>query len=98
MSRPITLPRWLMSTTTMQMSSVDLVVVFALSLSIHGTADAARQMRDKVCMEHQPKLNLLARIEDDAKVMQAVVNIVQRATDQLGILPGVTFPVNGGGV
>ncbi|MND20835.1 hypothetical protein D3C76_48270 [compost metagenome] len=91
----ITLPRWLMNTRTMQLSSVDVVLIFALSLRNHGTADAIRstaaRIRDKVCMEHRPKMRLLAKTTDDAKVMQAAMNIVQRATDQLGIHPGVEF-------
>lgn len=101
MSRGVVMPRWLMNTRTMELSSVDVVLVFALVLSIHGTPDAVREtalrMRNKVCMEHQPKMKLLARTTDDEKVMQAAINIVQRATDQLGILPGVKFPVRNGG-
>ncbi len=83
MSRPITLPRWL-STQTMQLSSLDVAVAFALTLRIHGTADAVRttahRMRDKVCMEHRPKLRLLAREPDDAKVLTAATNITNRVT------------------
>lgn len=96
----IVLPKWLTRTNTMQMSSVDVVVVLALSLRLYGTAAAIRKaaigMRNKVCMEHQPKMKLLAKTEDDAMVMQVAVNIVQRATDQLGILPGEVFHVSGG--
>ncbi len=84
-------------TRTMGMTSVDVVVVLALVLALHGTAAAvrraARQMADKVCMEQQPGMKRLAKVEDDAKVMAAATNIVQRATDQLGILPGQPFPV-----
>lgn len=43
MSVPITLPRWLMNTRSMQLNSVDVVLIMALTLRIHGTADAIRQ-------------------------------------------------------
>ncbi|MFU7207688.1 hypothetical protein ACM75C_08505 [Pseudomonas aeruginosa] len=39
----IALPRWLLRTTTMQMHSVDVVLVMALVLQHHGTADAVRR-------------------------------------------------------
>ncbi|MNQ65046.1 hypothetical protein D3C85_794910 [compost metagenome] len=91
----ITLPKWLQNTRTMQISSVDVVLIFALVLKIHGTPAAIRQtamnIRFKVCMEHQPKMKMLAREKDDEKVMRCALTIVQRATDQLGILPGEVF-------
>lgn len=96
---PIALPRWMLSTRTMDLSSVDVVLIFALVLHNHGTADAiratAKRIRDKVCMEHRPKMRLLANTEDDARVLQAAINIVERSTSQLGILPGRPFPVRG---
>lgn len=91
----IKLPRWLLSTTTMQFNSIDVILLMALSLKAHGTADQVRQLarnvRDKVCMEHRPKMRALARLADDALVMRAALNIVQRGTDALGILPGEVF-------
>ncbi|HBO8679391.1 TPA: hypothetical protein L5B49_001609 [Pseudomonas aeruginosa] len=92
----IALPRWLLRTTTMQMHSVDVVLVMALVLQHHGTADAVRraagQLRDRVCAEHRPKMTALMRMQDDAAALQVALNIVQRATDALGILPGTPFP------
>lgn len=90
----ITLPRWLQRTTTMQLNSLDVTVIFALALKIHGTAEAVRQaakrMRDKVCMEHRPKMRRLCQMHDD-QVMRAATTIVQDVTDSLGILPGQPF-------
>ena len=84
----IKLPRWLLNTTTMQFNSIDVILLMALSLKAHGTADQVRQLarniRDKVCMEHRPKMRALARLADDALVMRAALNIVQRGTDALG--------------
>lgn len=95
MSVPIALPRWLMNTRSMQLNSVDVVLIMALNLRIHGTADAIRQtarnIRFKVCKEHQPKMKQLANLEKDEEVILCAFNIVQRATDALGILPGKLF-------
>ncbi len=75
---------------------VDVVLVMALVLQHHGTADAVRraagQLRDRVCAEHRPKMTALMRMQDDAAALQVALNIVQRATDALGILPGTAFP------
>ncbi|MFK8398122.1 hypothetical protein M2D07_006375 [Pseudomonas sp. BGr12] len=93
----IPLPRWLMKTQSMELNSVDVVVVMALVLRIHGTADAVRQLarriRDKVCMEHRPKMRALARMENDDQALRTALTIVQRATDALGIYPGQPFHV-----
>ena len=52
-----------MGTTTMQMHSVDVVLVMALVLQHHGTTDAVRraagQLRDRVCAEHRPNMTAL---------------------------------------
>lgn len=97
MTAIITLPKWLTRTRTMQFNSVDTVLAIALTLRIHGTADAVRQtarnLRFKVCMEHQPKMKALAKLEKDEEVILCAFNIVQRATDKLGILPGRLFEV-----
>lgn len=97
MTRPIRLPKWLATTYTMQFNSIDFTLALALTLRIHGTADAVRQtaknLRHKVCMEHQPKIKLLAKIEDDAAVLKCAKNIVQRVTDALDIHPGQPFEV-----
>ncbi len=80
----------------MQMHSVDVVLVMALVLQHHGTADAVRraagQLRDRVCAEHRPKMTALMRMQDDVAALQVALNIVQRATDALGILAGKPFP------
>ncbi len=80
----------------MQMHSVDVVLVMALVLQHHGTADAVRraagQLRDRVCAEHRPKMTALMRMQDVVAALQVALNIVQRATDALGILPGTAFP------
>lgn len=93
----IPLPRWLMNTQSMELNSVDVVVATALVLRIHGTAGAVRQsahrIRDKVCMEHRPKMRALARMESDDQVLRTALTVVQRATDALGIYPGQPFPV-----
>lgn len=93
----ITAPKWLTRTRWMQFNSVDVVLVMALTLRIHGTADAVRQaafnLRLKVCMEHQPKMKALARLENDSEVLLCAHRIVQQATDALGILPGQLFEV-----
>lgn len=93
----IPLPRWLQGTRTMQMNSIDVVLVMALVLANVGTAEAVRQaarnIRDKVCMEHRPKMRALAKLADDAAVMRCAINIVERATDAMGIHPGEPFPI-----
>lgn len=43
MTALITLPKWLTRTQSMQFNSVDVVLIMALTLRIHGTADAIRQ-------------------------------------------------------
>lgn len=95
MSVPIKLPRWMTKTYSMQLNSVDVVLIMALSLRIHGTADAIRKaamnIRFKVCMEHQPKMKALAKLKNDADVIRCAIKIVQRATDAMGILPGEPF-------
>lgn len=97
MTRPTRLPKWLSATRTMQFDSIDLTLAMALTLRIHGTADAIRQtarnMRHKVCMEHQPKVKLLAKLGDDNAVLKCAKNIVQHVTDQIGIAPGQPFEV-----
>lgn len=97
MSALITLPKWLTRTQSMQFNSVDVVLIMALTLRIHGTADAIRQtarnLRFKVCMEHQPKMKALAKLEKDEEVILCAFNIVQRATDAMGIHPGKLFEV-----
>ncbi|UXJ54852.1 DUF7740 domain-containing protein [Pseudomonas citronellolis] len=95
----VPLPRWLMNTRTMELNSLDVVLAVALVLQVHGTAEAVRQLagriRDKVCMEHRPKMRALARLQNDELVLQTALNIVQRATDVLGIHPGTPFPIPG---
>ena len=95
MSVPIKLPRWMTKTYSMQLNSVDVVLIMALTLRIHGTADAIRKtamnIRFKVCMEHQPKMKALAKLKKDEDVIRCAINIVQRATDAMGILPGEPF-------
>jgi hypothetical protein len=86
------LPAWLRNTTTMQYNSLDLTLMLFLSLKVHGTAAAIRQLakdvRFKVCIEHQPKMKALAKLNSDTAVLQCAVNIVQRVTDALDIHPG----------
>lgn len=53
---------------------------------------AAGQLRDRVCAEHRPKMTALMRMQDDVAALQVALNIVQRATDALGILAGKPFP------
>ena len=93
MPNPTSLPRWLQRTTSAQYNAIDFTLMLALSLKFHGTAAAIRQLakdvRFKVCMEHQPKVKALARMESDHAVLQCAVNIVQRVTDALDIHPGV---------
>lgn len=102
MSVPIALPRWLMKTHSMQLNSVDVVLIMALTLRIHGTADAIRKtamnIRFKVCKEHQPKMKALAKLKKDEDVIRCAINIVQRATDAIGILPGKQFEFIPGGI
>lgn len=83
----------------MDLNSVDVVLVMALSLTLHGTAKAIREMahriKDKVCMERRAKMRALARTDSDQRVLQIALNIVQRATDAMGIHPNEPFPVKG---
>lgn len=80
----------------MQMHSVDVVLVMALVLQHHGPANAVRraagQLRDRVFAEHRPKMTAPMRMQDDTAALQVALNIVQRATDALGILAGKPFP------
>lgn len=73
----------------------DIAAVFSLSLRIHGTVAAlrtsARQLVDQVCLEHQPNMKRLWREPDDFKVLDAVLKIINRVDDLLGILPGQYF-------
>ena len=86
-----------MNTTTMKFNSIDVIFLMALSLKIHGTVGEVRQLarniRNDVCMEHRPKMRALSKLPDDRLVMQAALNIVQRGTDALGILPGEVFEI-----
>lgn len=96
-SVPIKLPRWLLNTSTMKLNSVDVILLMALSLKTHGTAEQIRQLarniRDKVCMEHRPKMRALSKITDDSVVLGTAIKIVQRGTDALGILAGEVFEI-----
>lgn len=89
------IPHWKLRTASMQMNSVDTVLVMALVLREHGTAAAIRaaahRLAGKVMREQQPKMKALARLPDDKAVIQCALNIVQRTTDALGILPGQPF-------
>ncbi|HIE1089287.1 TPA: hypothetical protein ACXJFW_001141 [Pseudomonas aeruginosa] len=58
----------------------------------HPIAADTWQLRDRVCAEHRPKMTALMRMQDDVAALQVALNIVQRATDALGILPGTPFP------
>ena len=78
----------------------DVALAFALSLRFHDSADhlrsLARRLVDKVCLEHQPSMKLLAREKDDAKVFDAALRIVNRVCDLLEYAPGTQFVRNGG--
>lgn len=76
----------------------DIALRFALCLRIHGTAESIRQtaraMADKVCYEHQPNMKLLSRTKDDAAVMTAALNIINRVCNLMGIAPEESFKTN----
>lgn len=95
----IPLPRWLSKTFSHQYNGVDVVLLMALSLANHGTAQAIRalahQIKDKVQLKTQPHIRALARLENDTLVLQTALNIVQLGTDRLGIHPGKPFPIKG---
>lgn len=104
-SMSITLPAWMsrpkksyITRSGGQYTPDDLALRFALSLRIHGTADALRQLArtlvPMVCLEHQPNMKLLSRTLDDSKVINAALNIINRVCELLHIAKGVDFRLN----
>lgn len=96
----ISLPAWLsrkkqvvkkhyITSTGGDMTPDHIALVFALSLRIHGTADAirdtARTIVDKVCREHKPNMKRLAREPKDELVFDVVLKIINRVTEKLDI-------------
>lgn len=77
----------------------EVALAFALSLREHDSADhlrrLARRLVDKVCLEHQPNMKRLAREQDDAKVFDAALKLINRVCDLLDIGPGTRFVRNG---
>jgi hypothetical protein len=78
----------------------DVALAFALSLRIFDSADhlrrLARSLVDKVCLEHQPSMKLLYREQDDEKVFEVALRIINRVCDLQGYVPGRRFVRNGG--
>ncbi|WAP61868.1 hypothetical protein OZ911_18290 [Pseudomonas fortuita] len=78
----------------------DVALAFALSLRIFDSADhlrrLARRLVDKVCLEHQPSMKLLYREQDDEKVFEVALRIINRVCDLQGYVPGRRFVRNGG--
>ena len=102
----VTLPSWMTSVRKLyntrsggQYHPEDVALAFALSLRIHGSADAlrslARRLVDQVCLEHQPNMKRLSREPDDAKVFDAALKIINRVCDLLDIGFGTEFVMDG---
>jgi predicted secreted Zn-dependent protease len=76
----------------------DVALAMALVIRIHNTADAIRklawQLKDKVCLEHQPNMKRLSREPDDQKVWNAALKIVNRVCEMWKISPEIPFLIN----
>lgn len=91
------LPKWMMGCMSAKMNSLSVALAFALSLNHHGTPDQLRglcnRLRDKVYLEHRPKMKRMAAIEDDEHLIKSAQHLVENVTDALNICPGQPFPV-----
>lgn len=96
MSAIIALPQWLSAPRKTYITRSggkytpdDVALRFAIVLRLYDTADSirtvARNLVDKVCLEHQPNMKRLAREPDDAKVFDAAIKIVSRVCEMLRI-------------
>lgn len=76
-------------------SPMDVVLMFALALKFHGTADAiretARRIRDRAPYEHRPKLKALSKLQSDAKVLACVWHMIDHSVALFGN-PADKFP------
>ena len=102
----VTLPNWMRSVKKLYNTRSggkhrpeDVALSFALSLREHDSADELRALAhrlvDKVCLEHQPNMRRLAREQDDAKVFDAALRIINRVCDLMDYGPGTQFKRNG---
>lgn len=70
------------------LNPMDVVVVMALTLKFHGTADAlraaARRIRNRAPYEHRPKLKALANLQDDARVKACAWQLLDRTCELIG--------------
>lgn len=69
-------------------SPMDVVVCMALTLRIHGTADAIRQtarnLRDRAPYEHRPNLRKLATTLSDDKVLAVAWQMFDQTCELIG--------------
>lgn len=100
----MTLPSWMTKVirpghiTQSSMDGGHLVLLMALSLRIHDSADEiralCRRVMNDVPMGMQPNMKRLAREKDDEKVFAAAIQIINRGCNTMGILPDVVFVRN----
>lgn len=96
MTAIITLPSWMTAKRKTYITRSggkytpdDVALRFALALRIYDSAESirvtARNLVDKVCLEHQPNMKRLAREPSDRKVFDAAIKIVTRVCEMLGM-------------
>lgn len=78
-------------TASTPLNSLDVVLVMALTLKFHGTADALRaaalRIRNKAPYEHRPKLKALAQLKDDGRVKACAWQLLDRTQALQGCPP-----------
>ena len=103
MANPINLPKWLSTVksghvTSSSMDAGHLVLLMALSLRIHDSADEIRALCRRVMPDVPagmiPNMKRLAREPDDEKVFAAVLMIINKGCIKMNILPDVVFVRN----
>lgn len=104
MNKPMTLPNWMTKVikpghiTRSTMDAGHLVLLLALSLRLHDSADhirdLCRRVLSEVPMGMQPNMKRLAREPDDEKVFAAALLIINKGCLKMNIAPDVVFVRN----
>jgi hypothetical protein len=104
MKKPMTLPSWMTKVikpghiTQSSMDAGHLVLLLALSLRLHDSADEirdlCRRVQPQVPMGMVPNMKRLAREPDDEKVFEAALLIINKGCMKMGIAPDVVFVRN----
>jgi len=97
----VRLPSWLqpkpgknITTSGGKLKPDHVALLFMISIDIHNSADAlrklARRLVPQVCMEQQPRMNRLSRIEDDAKLFEEAWALIDRVDELLQARPFIS--------